>query len=818
MYVNYKNKVLVKVSDKMKIKNIIKNICIITIIFSMLMNFFLPILNIPSFVKGILIVCDLMFLLYNVFNIKKIIKYKYVNHLFTVLLLLLFFSFISFFINGYSIKLFFLGFWKTLRFFSFFITLCLVFDIKDVSKIIKIDNIMLILNIIIVLYEIFYMNLSRDYLSGTFAYANKGGNTGLISLFIIELCVLFNVFLYNKTSILKFIISLCCILGVAAIAELKIVFVVFTIVVFLSIIINKKGKKTMIILVIGTFILFIGINVLTTFYPEWKNTFSISGIYNNLFNDEFGYSSKNDISRGRAFSQINDMFYKDKPINKMIGFGMGNCDSFRKFNLYSSFYLKYEPILHYDWFTHSMVYLELGIIGFGLFLSFFIINIVNVYRITKDKKNNDKQLLYAVMCFSVFCIISIWYDSFLRIEYSYFAYAFLSIPYVINNNKNDNNEINDKENTKNKNCIGVNMKKIGIMSMQRIVNYGSFLQAYALKKTIESLGYNVEFVDYHIGNSLIKNEKLIKKYINKIKKVFYFNDYLNNKSYNTHLVSVYKDSILKYLSIKDERNYPYNKIDELVIGSDEVFNCMQGFPVCYSKELYGYNYNIPVISYAACFGNTSISDLKEKSVDKEIGKMLNKFKAISVRDENTYKIVKELTKKDISYNLDPVLIYDFSNDTITNGYIKNYILIYAYASRLTKKEKKYIKKFAKEKNKKIVSIGSYQEIADYNLVLDPFDIIPFFKRADFIITDTFHGSIFSIKTNSNFCTIIRNGSLGNSNKLIDLLKRLKMTDRIINNIKDINSMYNNKPDYKETNKIIKRGKRIALDYLRKNLI
>lgn len=46
--------------------------------------------------------------------------------------------------------------------------------------------------------------------------------------------------------------------------------------------------------------------------------------------------------------------------------------------------------------------------------------------------------------------------------------------------------------------------KIGILSMQRIVNYGSFLQAYGLKKTVEKLGHEVEFVDYTIEPCLVK--------------------------------------------------------------------------------------------------------------------------------------------------------------------------------------------------------------------------------------------------------------------------------------------------------------------------
>ena len=51
------------------------------------------------------------------------------------------------------------------------------------------------------------------------------------------------------------------------------------------------------------------------------------------------------------------------------------------------------------------------------------------------------------------------------------------------------------------------MKKVGIMSMQRIINYGSFLQAYGLKKVIEGLGYEVEFVDYQVEKTLKKEVK-----------------------------------------------------------------------------------------------------------------------------------------------------------------------------------------------------------------------------------------------------------------------------------------------------------------------
>lgn len=360
------------------------------------------------------------------------------------------------------------------------------------------------------------------------------------------------------------------------------------------------------------------------------------------------------------------------------------------------------------------------------------------------------------------------------------------------------------------------MKKIGIMSMQRVVNYGSFLQAYGLKSIVESLGYEVEFVDYHYEAPL-NNTQSTSPSNALLKKISHPIDAIKRKFYNDKLKSSYKKDIGSILNISEENNYIHEGIDELIIGSDEVFNCLQGYPVGYSKELFGKNCSVPVISYAACFGNVTLADLKRYQIDTEIGEMLKKFKAVSVRDDNSFSIVKTLTGETASLNLDPVLVFDFPEHK-NNIPFKDYIILYAYASRLSEEEKKSIKSFAKKHNKKIISIGSYQEIADRNLVMNPLDIFSYFKNADFIITDTFHGSIFSIKTQSNFCTIIRTGKTGNNNKLYDLFDRLKQTSRIINDIDDIEKLYGVAPNYIETNSIIETEKNNTIKYLRKNLI
>lgn len=361
------------------------------------------------------------------------------------------------------------------------------------------------------------------------------------------------------------------------------------------------------------------------------------------------------------------------------------------------------------------------------------------------------------------------------------------------------------------------MKKVGIMSMQRVVNYGSFLQAYALKKNIESLGNNVEFVDYKFEKCII-NTKPKKSFLAKVKNNINIIKFINKKRILKKFRTKYKSEYLNFLNIdKNEYNYGQD-IDTLVIGSDEVFNCLQPYPVGYSRGLFGFGYeNKNVISYAASFGYTTLDGLKEVKIDNEIGEMLSKFKAISIRDVNSYNIVKKTSGIIPIINFDPVLVGDFNKEISQNKikqYFEHYIIVYAYTGRLTKNEQIYIHKFARRNNLKIISLGFYQEIADKNIVANPFQVLNYFKNADYIITDTFHGTIFSVKMNTKFCTIVRNS---NYNKLSFLLKELKHEDRMVNKIDDIEKLYKKEINFKESNEIIKIETAKSMEYLKNNI-
>ena len=97
------------------------------------------------------------------------------------------------------------------------------------------------------------------------------------------------------------------------------------------------------------------------------------------------------------------------------------------------------------------------------------------------------------------------------------------------------------------------MSKIGIMSMQRIVNYGSFLQAYGLKSMLEELGNKVEFIDYQYEKSLVESKKdnLISRIRNNINLVNFY----KKRNHSKQFKSKYND-YLKSIGIE---NLNYNK-------------------------------------------------------------------------------------------------------------------------------------------------------------------------------------------------------------------------------------------------------------------
>lgn len=364
--------------------------------------------------------------------------------------------------------------------------------------------------------------------------------------------------------------------------------------------------------------------------------------------------------------------------------------------------------------------------------------------------------------------------------------------------------------------------KIGIMSMQRIINYGSYLQAYGLKTTLENMGHDVNYIDYHVRmpllseNNIIEETNYFKRLLKKKNKILLIKYKLFQRKFKTFFPIIGIDNS-KYV-------YDASECDVLVIGSDEVFNCCQNNRlVGYTTDLFGKNCMAKkIISYAASFGNTTIEQLYKFKKNEEIGRLLSKFDSISVRDKNSFHIIEKLLSTKANINIDPVLLYDFKDDkkflNITNVK-KRYIILYAYSFRMTKDECDIIKNFARNNNLKIITIGGVQTIGKF-VSCSPFEVLSYFENAEYIITDTFHGTIFSIITHSNFTTLIRpseNNSYGNEEKLSYLLTSLSLISRAQYTITDLEKEYSSIVDYNNCDKILKTERKNAWNYLKKNI-
>lgn len=190
------------------------------------------------------------------------------------------------------------------------------------------------------------------------------------------------------------------------------------------------------------------------------------------------------------------------------------------------------------------------------------------------------------------------------------------------------------------------MLSFGIMSMQRVRNHGSFLQSYGLMKTIEAIisDAKCEFID--LPNSKTPETKkrsfisLLRFWYHKLKKDRVYNEYSlwwNSQKYT----AIYNSCLKKYLGVSDRINYN-TEYDAVIIGSDEVFNCTQEDASWgTSMALFGEGIESrKIISYAASFGYTTENRIIQYGLYTRIKDNLQKFHAISVRDENSVQIVK----------------------------------------------------------------------------------------------------------------------------------------------------------------------------------
>lgn len=357
---------------------------------------------------------------------------------------------------------------------------------------------------------------------------------------------------------------------------------------------------------------------------------------------------------------------------------------------------------------------------------------------------------------------------------------------------------------------------IGILSMQRVVNYGSFLQAFALKKTLESLGHQCDFLDIKPGDPIKALKRtpffILKRIIQRVR-----GGHVVNKIVN---YSAFRSKVGEYISKELELSATINNnqsFDVVIIGSDEVFNCCQYAPYGFSLQLLGQGINAnKVITYAASFGFTTIDLLNHYSIVEEVKGALENISIFSVRDQNSMDLIKKILNKDSLIHLDPVFIFNFNKYEIQQLYQDDFILIYTYPNRINSIEEiNAIKKVARLKNKKLISIGFYLPWCDDTVIVHPFEVINYFRRAAYVITDTFHGTVLSIKYNKLFATLIRQS---NQQKLTFLLSQFYLQNRIIADLSKLEEVLSQTIDYEKINQKIELEVERSVEYFKRELM
>lgn len=323
-------------------------------------------------------------------------------------------------------------------------------------------------------------------------------------------------------------------------------------------------------------------------------------------------------------------------------------------------------------------------------------------------------------------------------------------------------------------------KKIGILTLWNEINYGALLQLYSLYKFIKKQGYDVEIIRYFNLNHLIQSYLITIlssfKIIDNLKKIFIFKNFFN---------SINKSKLIFNLN----ENY-----HGIIIGSDEVWNLNQ--PINKKNQyFFGEKIKQKLISYAASFGSTNYQDSLFLLNKKGIKKNLSKFQKISVRDQNSIKILNKIKIKS-NIHVDPVFLLE---EKIKN--VKcNFFIIYGKIS--DNFEINQINKISKEKHLRTISIAYHNEWCDINLINCKIDnFLSYFKNCSLVATNMLHGEFLSLKFRKKF---IRLKNLRKNNKFNHIFNK---------NINFIKYHRLNYFDASKIDKIIDRKINISKNYL-----
>lgn len=369
------------------------------------------------------------------------------------------------------------------------------------------------------------------------------------------------------------------------------------------------------------------------------------------------------------------------------------------------------------------------------------------------------------------------------------------------------------------------MKKVGIITIHKSHNYGAVLQAFATQRIFNSAGCETQFVDYETTAS--KNDKTflrspvsvnaIKHNIRNIlhpilffkrKKNFekFINNYLNisEKQYNSH-------------NIEQLKNAGY---DVIVTGSDQTFNLgLKGNSNERLPYLLPFEFSGKKFSFSSSFGDSVDKFTPEY---KEILKSyLSDYNALSVREKNGADFIENLIGKRPQETFDPTLSLTQSEWDLVASKEKNkdgkYILFYTVVSAPWVVE--YVKKLSEQTGLKVLAAhrqNQFEVGCNFKRVCagGPAEFINYIKNAEYVLTTSFHGTVFSMLYQKPFYSF----TLGDAGRINSLLNKAELDHRIVTPKKQVDELLVDNDDIVKAKSFLQNAREININFIKSEIL
>ena len=385
------------------------------------------------------------------------------------------------------------------------------------------------------------------------------------------------------------------------------------------------------------------------------------------------------------------------------------------------------------------------------------------------------------------------------------------------------------------------MKKVGIVSCYFQPNYGSMIQALATQMALDKLGYENETIDINGINGEIKKAKIryfIKASLtsdillskigmakNVLIKKFSRNAYAENSAVRKNKFSNFSKRMFrlsKQVNSKDELGrYASENYSTVLVGSDQLW-----LPGNIAADYYTLNWvpsSVNTVAYATSFGQSVLP--KDSAAKAAV--FLKKIKHIGVREESGQKLVKIIAGRNVPVVCDPTLLFtgeEWLTIQKAEPIIKEpYIFVYFLGNNPPHRE--FVKRLKAETGCKIVALVHLDEFvksdegyADYTPYdIDPADFLNLIRNANYVCTDSFHCSVFSMqyeKTFFAFRRYARKTASSTNSRLDTLFKLAGVKDRILSGDEDIKVCLEKTIDYESVQSNLSDIRKQSYEYLK----